>query len=173
MKKAARQGAARGVHIQDSESLDTPRRPKIQADIPPDFDPDLNPILARHWFGVQSPFRGNREANLDFALRCLRDCLDRGEAPIASHLLYPRVLDDDDDEQRALGIAAGHAWISVADLVAVYDDLGYSPGMQAGVTAAYVAGLRKLTAAAVSTPTHPREIWTVCVCPRIYWGRRS
>ncbi len=90
---------------------------------------------------LESPFRGNREANLDFALRCLRDCLNRGEAPIASHLLYPRVLDDDDDEQRALGIAAGHAWIPIADRMVVYDDLGYSPGMQAGVSAAHAAGI--------------------------------
>ena len=141
MKKAARQGAARGVHVQDSETLDTPRRPKIQADIPPDFDPDLNPILARHWFGVQSPFRGNREANLDFSKRCLLDCIERGESPIASHLLYPRVLDDDDEAQRARGLAAGHAWIPVADRVVVYTDLGVSYGMEAGVAAAQLAGI--------------------------------
>ena len=56
-------------------------------------------------------------------------------------VLYTRVLDDDDDEQRELGIAAGHAWTSVADTVAVYDDLGVSPGMQTGIAAAQLAGV--------------------------------
>ena len=90
---------------------------------------------------LESPFAGDREANFDFALRCLRDCLDRGEAPLASHLLYPRVLDDDDDAQRALGIAAGHAWIPSADCVVVYTDLGVSHGMEAGIAAAQLTGI--------------------------------
>ena len=44
-----------------------------------------------------------------------RRALARGEAPIASHLLYPQVLDDADPFQRQQGIAAGLAWAAVAD----------------------------------------------------------
>ncbi len=52
MKKGPTKGP-RGVHKEEArETINTPRRPEIQADLPPDFDPDLNPILARHWFGV-------------------------------------------------------------------------------------------------------------------------
>ena len=34
-----------------SDSRRTPRR-NSDPDPPPDFDPDLNPILAVHWFGI-------------------------------------------------------------------------------------------------------------------------
>lgn len=84
---------------------------------------------------LESPYAGNVERNVAYARACLRDCLDRGEAPIASHLLYtqPDVLDDADINQRRLGIEAGHAWICVADAVVVYQDLGISTGMRQGV----------------------------------------
>ena len=67
----------------------------------------------------------------EYARRCMADSLARGEAPYASHLLYtqPGVLDDSDPHQRALGIAAGHAWLKAADFLAVYSDHGISPGM--------------------------------------------
>ena len=55
--------------------------------------------------------------------------------------MFPRILGGDDDAQRALGIAAGHSWIPAADSLVVYDDHGYSPGMQAGVSAAHAAGI--------------------------------
>ena len=36
----------------------------------------------------ESPYAGDVEANTEYARRCVRDSLMRGEAPIASHLLY-------------------------------------------------------------------------------------
>lgn len=65
----------------------------------------------------------------------MRDALLRGEAPIASHLLHTQegILDDDVPAERARGIAAGHAWIEVADAVVVYKDLGISEGMKRGI----------------------------------------
>lgn len=84
---------------------------------------------------IESPFAGDIEANTAYAKRAVHDCLVRGEAPIASHLLFtqPGVLDDDKPEERALGIAAGHAWIEAADALVVYRDRGVSAGMQAGI----------------------------------------
>lgn len=65
------------------------------------------------------------ERNLTYAREALRDSLLRGEAPIASHLLYTQkgVLDDRIREERGLGIAAGLAW-GVAEMTVVYADLG-------------------------------------------------
>jgi len=85
---------------------------------------------------LESPFAGNIELNVAYAKLCIRDMLLRGEAPIASHLLFtqPGLLDDTKPEQRKLGIAAGHAWIEVADEVAVYGDLGISKGMELGIS---------------------------------------
>jgi hypothetical protein len=53
---------------------------------------------------VESPFAGDVAANLSYGRRCMADCLRRGEAPFASHLLYtqPGVLDDSLPEERQL-----------------------------------------------------------------------
>lgn len=80
---------------------------------------------------VESPYAGEVEANVAYARACLRDCLARGEAPIASHLLYTQsgVLGDDVPDERAQGIAAGLAWAERADAAVFYVDRGWSRGM--------------------------------------------
>ena len=73
-----------------------------------------------------------------YAHAALRDALARGEAPIASHVLwaFSGVLREVDDGDRAAGIAAGLAWLDGADYVVVYVDLGMTRGMRAGIDAA-------------------------------------
>lgn len=80
---------------------------------------------------LESPYAGNVDQNVEYAKRAVLDCLKRGEAPIASHLLFtqPGILDDNKPEQRALGIEAGLAWIQEADAMVVYVDNGMSRGM--------------------------------------------
>lgn len=89
---------------------------------------------------LESPYAGDVERNVEYARACLRDSLMRGEAPIASHLLYtqPGVLDDDMPAERKLGIEAGLAWGVSADATVVYVDHGYSTGMMEGVKRAYL-----------------------------------
>jgi len=82
---------------------------------------------------LESPYAGNITANLAYARAAMRDSLNRDEAPLASHLLYTQMLDDSDPGQRALGIKAGQAWLLKAEAVAVYIDLGISPGMKIGI----------------------------------------
>lgn len=88
---------------------------------------------------IESPFGSSDPAvvrrNVAYARLCLRDCLERGEAPYASHLLYPQpeVLDDQDPSERALGINAGLAWGDEAELKVVYTDLGTTKGMRLGI----------------------------------------
>lgn len=82
---------------------------------------------------IESPYAGDIDLNVAYANACLLDSLRRGEAPFASHLLYPQVLDDATTHERAQGIAAGFAWGDVADLTAVYEDFGISTGMQLGI----------------------------------------
>lgn len=91
---------------------------------------------------LESPYAGDVDRNVVYARRCLRDCLGRGEAPIASHLLYTQagVLSDDSPGERAAGIAAGLAWLRVADATVVYTDLGVSRGMREGIGAAETLG---------------------------------
>jgi hypothetical protein len=94
---------------------------------------------------VETPYAGNlwqRWRNRRYARRCLHDCLRRGEAPFASHLLYtqPGVLRDGVALERKLGIEAGFAWGERADATVVYTDRGISRGMLAGIEAAERAG---------------------------------
>jgi len=75
-------------------------------------------------------------------LEGVRDSLLRGEAPIASHILYtqPGILDDAVAEERRQGIDAGLEWMHVADATVVYADLGISSGMRYGIEAAERSG---------------------------------
>lgn len=92
---------------------------------------------------IESPYAGDVEANVEYARRCVRDSLSRGEAPIASHLLYtqPNILNDDKPEERQWGIDAGLAWRRVAEASVVYTDRGISAGMNYGIQEAISAGV--------------------------------
>ena len=89
---------------------------------------------------IESPYAGNRRRNDAYLVAAMRDSLNRGEAPFASHRMYPGVLDDDKPEERKLGIAAGLAWGEEAHLTAVYCDIGISDGMRHGIAAAMEEG---------------------------------
>ena len=92
---------------------------------------------------LESPYAGDVERNTNYARECMRDSLLRGEAPIASHLLYtqPGVLDDNVESERWRGINAGLAWRTRADLSVVYTDFGISKGMEYGIKAAEDSGV--------------------------------
>ena len=66
---------------------------------------------------LESPYAGDIERNVAYARECIRDCLLRGESPIASHLLFtqPGILRDDVPAERHLGIAAGLVWAEQAE----------------------------------------------------------
>jgi hypothetical protein len=91
---------------------------------------------------LESPFAGDEQANIDYARLCVRDSLMRGEAPIASHLLYtqPTILDDSVPEERQHGIDAGLAWGMVADATVVYTNRGLSRGIEFGILQAEAQG---------------------------------
>lgn len=97
---------------------------------------------------LESPYSGATPEevarNVRYARACLRDSLLRGEAPLASHLLYTQegVLDDAEPEERAKGIAAGLAWGVAARETVAYCDLGLSAGMQQGIARALAEGRR-------------------------------
>lgn len=84
---------------------------------------------------VESPWAGDVEANLAYCRACMKDCLGRGEAPLASHALYaqPGVLDDANPAERTLGIEAGFAWRPLVRKTVVYTDRGITDGMHRGI----------------------------------------
>jgi len=81
---------------------------------------------------LESPYAGDVERNINYARECVRHSLAKGEAPIASHLLYTQkgILNDEHEDERALGIDAGLAWKEVAEGHVFYIDFGISRGMQ-------------------------------------------
>lgn len=93
---------------------------------------------------IESPFRATAERSQEqhecYLQHCLRDSISRGENPYASHLYLTRVLNDDIPMERAFGIQAGWEWGKHADLVAVYGDLGISPGMSESIDFYAAAG---------------------------------
>jgi hypothetical protein len=90
---------------------------------------------------VESPFAGGF-GNVKYGRECLRDCINRGESPFAAHLLYTQkgLLDDRLPEERSKGMGAALGWLEVADYVAVYMDLGITPGMVVGIVRAAKLG---------------------------------
>lgn len=134
---SALQDAAGGVRADDE--LATPMAQRFNSEFP-----ELTSFLSFSDEGmtrvvVESPFAGNtpreRADNIAYARQALRDCLLRGEAPFASHLLYmqPSVLDGDVPDERDHGIKAGFAFRAACDKTVVYKDLGISPGMEWGI----------------------------------------
>jgi hypothetical protein len=98
---------------------------------------------------LESPYAGDRATNDEYLIRAMRDSISRGEAPFASHRMYPGVLDDDISDQRKIGIECGLAWAQLyivnnytsigtpsnwAKLKAViYIDYGITDGMALGI----------------------------------------
>lgn len=95
---------------------------------------------------LESPYAASTpeeiEQNVQYARDCMRDCLMRGDAPYASHLLYTQVgvLDDTKPEERSLGIEAGLLWGVNAEATVVYVDRGISRGMRMGIERAETEG---------------------------------
>lgn len=103
------------------------------------FRHSLVPMMGIKKVILESPYKGKNKdelvRNIRYARACLRDSLLRGEAPIASHLLYTQegVLDDNNFDERAKGINAGLAWGIVADMTVVYQNFGITEGMKQGI----------------------------------------
>jgi len=92
---------------------------------------------------ILSPWRADdsidQSINKVYALCCLKDSIDRGETPIAVHLLYPQVLDEESD--RGTGISLGFNWIARVDYCVVYTNRGVSEGMNSEIEKAKEMGV--------------------------------
>ncbi|MCM1439358.1 MAG: hypothetical protein NC131_09200 [Roseburia sp.] len=69
---------------------------------------------------VASRYAGDVDANIAAAIGYCRRVIAEGYMPIASHLLYPQILNDDNPEERELGLMFGLALIRISDEVWVF-----------------------------------------------------
>ena len=76
---------------------------------------------------VASKYAGDVDANVEAAIRYCRRVIEAGYMPIASHLLYPQILDDDDPKEREIGLMFGLALLRLCDEVWVFGPV--SPGV--------------------------------------------
>ncbi len=86
---------------------------------------------------LASKYAGDTVHNTANTISYARAIISKGMIPVASHLMYPGVLSDDDPEQRRLGLLFGQALLAVCDevwFVGETDEKGHvimSEGMSA------------------------------------------
>lgn len=72
-------------------------------------------IKERRKVYIASKYAGDTEQNTADAIQYCRAAVKAGYIPIASHLLYPKILDDSDEKERALGLLFGQVLLAVCD----------------------------------------------------------
>ena len=76
---------------------------------------------------VASRYAGDVDTNVAAAITSCRRAIDEGYMPVASHLLYPQILNDNDPNERDLGLLFGLALLRMCDEVWVFGAI--SPGV--------------------------------------------
>lgn len=71
---------------------------------------------------IVSKYAGDIEANTASAIRYCRFAIEQGYMPIASHLLYPQILNDNDPDERELGLMFGIALLAKCNEVWCFGD---------------------------------------------------
>ena len=89
---------------------------------------------------ICSPYSGNVTANVQAAREYCRIAVEKGYIPVAPHLLYPQFMDDNDPEERRLGLAFGNALMDRCSEVWVCGD-SLSSGMEMEFDRASVKGM--------------------------------
>ncbi|HEX3029093.1 MAG TPA: DUF4406 domain-containing protein [Clostridia bacterium] len=56
---------------------------------------------------IASPYAGDVKNNIEFAIEACQYVITTGNAFFCPHLLYPQVLDDNEPEERKLGLNMG------------------------------------------------------------------
>ena len=72
---------------------------------------------------VASKYAGDIDANVNAAIGYCRKVVEQGFMPVASHLLYPQILDDNNPSERNLGLRFGLALLAVCDEVWVFGEV--------------------------------------------------
>lgn len=79
---------------------------------------------------ICSRYAGDIEHNVEVAQALCRMAVESELAPFAPHLLYTQFLDENDPDQRNLGISLGLRFMDACDEVWVYVGGGISDGMR-------------------------------------------
>lgn len=120
------------------------------------------PVSEKPFTVIESPFSApdvdGLVRNVQYTMLAVRDSLNRDEAPYASHLFYTQMLDDNNQDERQLGMDAGLTICHHAKQTAVYTDYGTSRGMQYGIETAKSAGRRVVERRLFPNASSPEEV---------------
>lgn len=78
---------------------------------------------------IVSRYAGDVEKNVASAIRYCRFAIDKKKMPIASHLLYPQIVDDNNPDEREIGTMYGLALLALCDEVWCFGET-LSAGME-------------------------------------------
>jgi hypothetical protein len=76
------------------------------------IEKEMKTRIFRPMVFICSPFAGDTERNIERARRYSRFAVSKNTIPFAPHLLFPQFLEDDDKEQRELGLFFGMVFMS-------------------------------------------------------------
>lgn len=79
---------------------------------------------------ICSRYGGDVRRNTKDAIRFCRFAMEKGFIPVASHLLYPRILNDQNPRERSLGLKFGMELMKRCQEVWVFSDGTISSGMR-------------------------------------------
>lgn len=88
---------------------------------------------------VASKYGGDIGANVIAAISYCRYIIEAGHMPIASHLLYPQILDDAIPRERELGLMFGLALLAICNEIWVFGEV--SAGMEQEIREARKLGI--------------------------------
>ena len=78
---------------------------------------------------IVSRYAGDVDNNVKAAIRYCRFAIDNKKMPIAAHLLYPQIVDDNNPVEREIGTMYGLALLALCDEVWCFGKT-LSPGMK-------------------------------------------
>ena len=90
---------------------------------------------------IASPYAGETEDNISRAKGYCRFAVSKGVIPLAPHLLYPQFMDDDDEDQRILGLRFAISLLYRCDELWVFGEK-VSAGMAKEIEKAEKRGMR-------------------------------
>ena len=90
---------------------------------------------------VASKYAGNVDANVKAAVSYCKYVISKNCIPIASHLLYPQMLDDNDPNERELGLMFGLSLLAICDEVWCFGEISESEGVQQEIVEARKQGI--------------------------------
>lgn len=91
---------------------------------------------------VVSKYAGDVATNTENAIRYCRYVIGQGNMPVASHLLYPQILNDKSPHEREMGLMFGLALLALCDEVWVFTANGeISSGMKREIEEATSLGI--------------------------------